>query len=164
MDHIVHKLQAAYPDFTFIQGAAAFWSPREKTIHYTIGNNQSIAGLMHELAHALLLHTTYTSDVDLLHKEIAAWELASKIAGTYALIIDTNHIQDCLDTYRDWLHKRSTCPACRMNGIQTDVHTYNCLNCAHTWHVSGSRFCRPYRRSTGMKKDRNNVPILSRFS
>ena len=164
MNHITRKLQDAYPAFVFTESTNAFWSPRDKTVHYTTGEPHSEAGLLHELAHAILGHTTYTSDLDLLHKEIAAWEQAHSLAKQYDVPINADHTQDCLDTYRDWLHKRSMCPSCRTNGLQTDIQVYNCLNCGHTWHVSSSRFCRPYRRSTGMKKGRNIIPALSRFS
>jgi hypothetical protein len=163
MEHIAHKVRAAYPQFTFIAGTTAYWSPRDRTIHYAVDGTHSLAGLLHELAHGILQHTTYHTDLELLHKEITAWELAQSLAKTYDTHIDAEHIQDCLDTYRDWLHKRSTCPVCHMNGLQADIQAYNCLNCGHTWHVSSSRFCRPYRRSTHTKKDRSTAPVLSRF-
>ena len=163
MDHLVHSLQADYPQFVFLQSKTACWSPRDKHIHYTTHGPHSKAKLLHELAHALLGHTTYQSDLDLLRKEIEAWEQAQILAERYEAAIDPEHAQDCLDTYRDWVHKRSTCPTCHMNGLQSDVRSYRCLNCGHTWEVSSSRFCRPYRRSNGTKKDRNDVPALSRF-
>ena len=163
MELITDKLRAAYSQFTFTADTTAYWSPRDKTVHYATAGTHCTAGLLHELAHALLGHTTYHTDIDLLNKEIEAWELASVLAQQHNISIDPNHIQDCLDTYRDWLHKRSTCPACHMNGLQADICTYNCLNCGHGWQVSGSRFCRPYRRSAATKKDRNNAPVLSRF-
>lgn len=164
MEHIARKIESDYPQFTFVSGKVACWSPRDNEVQYTLGKTYSMAGLFHELGHALLGHQHYQTDLDLLAKEIAAWERATMLATSYSVIIDPDHIQDCLDTYRDWLHKRSTCPTCRANGLQTGPQIYNCLNCEHTWQVSSSRFCRPYRRSTGMKKDRNDVPALSRFS
>jgi hypothetical protein len=164
MEHIAHKIEADYPQFNFVHAKTACWSPRDNEVHYTLGKTYSMAGLFHELGHALLGHQHYQTDLDLLNKEIAAWEHAVILAPHYGTTINLNHIQDCLDTYRDWLHKRSTCPTCRANGLQTGPQIYSCLNCGHAWQVSSSRFCRPYRRSTSMKKDRNNVPTLSRFS
>lgn len=62
------------------------------------------------------------------------------------LTISEDHIQDCLDSYRDWLHKRSLCPDCNLSSIQIDTHTYMCVFCHKKWHVTAERFCRPYRR------------------
>jgi hypothetical protein len=60
------------------------------------------------------------------------------------VIIDEEHIQNCLDTYRDWLHKRSTCPRCDSHGLQTSEQ-YKCYNCRAVWRVGNERFCRAYR-------------------
>lgn len=169
MEPVVSSIIAAYPQHTFVTGAKASWSPRDNRITYTPAGRHAIAGLLHELAHALLGHTTYATDLDLLHKEIAAWEHAHKLARIHGVTLDDDHVQDCLDTYRDWLHRRSACPGCSMNGLQTTVSTYGCLNCGQSWRVSTSRFCRPYRRSPGRqtsatKKDQNDILVLSRFS
>jgi hypothetical protein len=60
-----------------------------------------------------------------------------------------------LDTYRDWLYKRSICPTCTAKCLQQgDFVHYRCFNCHTTWRVTASRFCRAYRR----QKD---VPQLS---
>lgn len=164
MDHVINILLADYPQFTFAHGEVAFWSPSDKTVHYTTGKPHSEASILHELAHGLLAHVNYSNDLDLLRKEIDAWELAKNISCRYDITIDANHVQDCLDTYRDWLHKRSTCPRCGMNGLQNGTKVYTCLNCSHEWCVGSARFCRPYRRSTDMKKSRNTVPALFHFS
>lgn len=151
MDHIVAKLRKDYPKLTFVIGDAPCWSPRDKQIFFTLDSEQGLAGLFHELAHALLGHHTYQNDIDLLKKEVEAWEEAGRVAKHYAVSLDWNHIQDCLDTYRDWLHKRSACPVCQMNGLQHDSRHYSCLNCGQEWQVSTSRFCRPYRLSKALK-------------
>jgi hypothetical protein len=151
METLVRKLQQDYPDVVFRIGDAPCWSPRNRQVIYTIERTHSIAGLFHELAHAHLKHEGYASDLDLLAKEVSAWETARTLAHTYDIIIDAEHVEDCLDTYRDWLHKRSTCPRCHMNGLQHDSGRYNCINCDHSWRVSTSRFCRPYRRSAAQE-------------
>jgi hypothetical protein len=147
MDQLVRKLRADYPTLSFSVGDAACWSPGISHVYYTLDKQWGAAGLFHELAHALLGHSDYRSDMDLLAKEIEAWEKARVISGTYGISLDENHLQDCLDTYRDWLHKRSTCPTCNVNGLQTSLERYSCVNCGHAWNVSSSRLCRPYRRS-----------------
>jgi len=163
MENIVRSIRSDHPQFRFVAGTTACWSPLDNEVRYNLTAPHGIAGLLHELAHALLSHQTYHTDLDLVHKEVAAWDRALELADRYDITIDAEHIQDCLDTYRDWVHKRSTCPGCRTNGLQTSSQQYNCLNCGRQWHVSNSRFCRAYRRSATTEKSREHVPALSRF-
>lgn len=151
MDELVPRLQHDYPTLSFMRGETACWSPRDNHVFYTDDASHGAAGLLHELAHALLNHQHYTSDVDLLHKEVAAWEKARALAVCYDIKLNNDHIEDCLDTYRDWLHKRSTCPNCLANGVQAHTSRYTCLNCSHAWRVSTSRLCRPYRLSEALQ-------------
>lgn len=146
MEELVGKLRRRYPSITFLVGNSAQWSfQRQEILYVPEESNESIWALLHELGHGILGHASYTTDVDLLKKEVAAWEKAQEMAVDYGLIIDENHIEDCLDTYRDWLHKRSTCPECGSQGIQRTEKLYNCFNCPAAWNVTLSRFCRPYR-------------------
>jgi hypothetical protein len=151
MDQLVNKLRRDYPALAFAVGDSPCWSPSDNHVYYTPDTAHGAAGLLHELAHALKQHNTYTNDLDLLKKEVEAWDEACRLAINYSLTLDLDHIQDCLDTYRDWLHKRSLCPACHVNGLQTSIRRYSCLNCGHTWQVSNSRSCRPYRLSKTLK-------------
>ncbi len=165
MEHIARNIQADHPQFRFVVSPYASWSPRDNEIRYTLSGIHAIASMLHELAHALLNHQTYQTDLDLLNKEVTAWEHATKLAERYSVTLDPDHIQDCLDTYRDWVHKRSTCPNCHANGLQTaSIPRYSCINCGQQWRVSNSRFCRSYRRTAATKKSQDNhVPALSRF-
>ena len=91
-----------------------FWSPKLKKITYNqsiIDTEVGIWSMLHEVAHASLNHISYTSDLGLLRLEVEAWNEAKKLARQLEIEIDDSHIQDCLDTYRDWLHRRSTCPS-----------------------------------------------------
>lgn len=102
--------------------------------------------LLHETGHALLAHKSYKTDIELLKMEIAAWEKAHELGIQFAIKIDENHVQDCLDTYRDWLHARALCPSCGTRCLQhSSGHEYRCHNCHTSWKVTPSRFCRPYR-------------------
>ncbi len=146
MDALVKVLDQRYPDITFIAGEVAHWSPANSQVVYVNEANETeVWTLFHELSHALLQHASYQNDVDLLQKEVAAWEQALGIALEYGVTISDQHIQTCLDSYRDWLHKRSTCPVCARHGVQSSLNAYNCLNCNTVWKVSSDRFCRPYR-------------------
>lgn len=148
MEKLILSLKKDYPDLTFVEGSLLCWSPGKKQIYYkTTDDHRNVCGVLHEIGHARLEHSSYSSDIDLLHKEALAWEEALKIAERYSVELDDSQVQSCLDTYRDWLYKRSTCPNCQAKGIQKRLNTYICINCHNSWLVSNSRFCRPYRRS-----------------
>jgi predicted RNA-binding Zn-ribbon protein involved in translation (DUF1610 family) len=139
-----------YPKFNFVPGPQEHWSPKTNTITYSQSEplTELRYGLLHELAHALLGHNAYSSDFELLKLESEAWELATKIGKKYNIRLNPDHIQDCLDTYRDWLHRRSRCPTCGMHVLQDKSNSYKCFNCGTSWQVSGRRFARPYRLRT----------------
>ena len=144
---LTSQLRIDYPDISFIEGDRASWSAATQTVTFVPhGDKHETYALLHELGHGLLGHQDFDSDVDLLRKETAAWQKARELAPTYNIDLDENHVQDCLDTYRDWLHKRSTCVHCHSHGIQKNMRTYVCLNCGSQWHVTSNRLCRPYRR------------------
>jgi len=100
-------------------------------------------------------HSDYTTDLELLLMEREAWEHAKTLEQKHSseAFIDDEHVQDCLDTYRDWLHARSSCPRCDQVGLQHDRFTYKCINCQQAWHISSARFKRPYRLCLGAKKE-----------
>jgi len=146
MKKLVARLEKDYEWITFVSGSIASWSPQNKQITYEASKDMQAAwSLLHELGHALAGHSQYESDVGLLQKETEAWEKAVGISPRYEIEINSEHIQACLDTYRDWLHKRSTCPDCLGHGVQQSKSLYCCVNCQSTWKVSSARFCRPYR-------------------
>jgi len=146
---LIKKVAADYPQFKFKAGAQEHWSPKTSTITYELSEDLKNGhfGLLHELAHALLDHQNYKSDFELLKLESQAWHKAAEIGKRYGVDIDEDHIQNCLDTYRDWLHRRSKCPSCGVHAAQTDARTYQCLNCGASWSVSAGRFARSYRRA-----------------
>lgn len=147
MKKLLETLSQRHPELKFTPGAAFCWSPLDRTIVYKDTSGElGKWSLLHEVAHALAGHQTYQSDLELLMMEVSAWHEAKKIAPEYGFEIDENHIQDCLDTYRDWLDQRSTCPLCGNTGLQHSARAYKCFNCSTKWQVSASRFCRPYRQ------------------
>lgn len=154
---LVEKLAADFPQLTFVPGTSFYWCPESKEVYYDAYKEYQDAAawsLLHETSHALLAHTSYKADLELLQLEVAAWGHAVKIAADYKITIDTDYIQDCLDTYRDWLYRRSLCPGCGAQCIQMDASSYyRCFNCHTKWHVSPSRFCRPYRRAQTKQRE-----------
>lgn len=150
LNKFVIQIAKDYPQFKFVPGAQEHWSPRTGTITYSDSEplEELRYGLLHELAHALLGHQDYRSDFELLRMESEAWEMAVRIGKKYKIELDNEHIQDCLDTYRDWLHRRSQCPGCGLRVLQVESSTYRCFNCDTEWQVSSRRFARPYRLKT----------------
>lgn len=149
MKKLLSRLKSDYSDINFAEGESFYWSPKDRTVFYPLADAKSEVddwSLLHEVSHGILDHTDYTSDFELVRLEVEAWDKARQIAKNYGLTVDPDHIEDCLDTYRDWLHRRSTCPECGLVSTQSDSHTYSCFNCKSVWQVSNSRFCRPYRR------------------
>jgi len=144
---LISRLSNDYPQFSFCESAKEHWSPRAKTIYFNPSDTPEKIrfGILHELAHALLGHSSYGSDFELVKLESEAWVLAEKIGRKYKVTIGNDYIQNCLDTYRDWLHRRSTCPSCGTHVLQKDSESYECYNCQASWHVSSGRFVRPYR-------------------
>jgi predicted HD phosphohydrolase len=148
LDALLERIAAEYPDLEFIESAHFGWHAGRKHVSFRrAGKNpdHSMWALLHELGHAILGHTDYKYDVELLKLEAAAWDKARVLASHYGVEIDENYIQDCLDTYRDWLHLRATCPACFARSLQASERLYRCFNCQAEWSVTRSRLCRPYR-------------------
>jgi hypothetical protein len=135
--------------FTFICSDTFMWSPSTTSVHYDseqVAEDIGLWSLLHELGHALLSHNGYQTDLELIKLERAAWQKATELAEQYEIAISEEHIEDCMDTYREWLKARSTCPRCSNVSLQSTTNTYQCFNCQATWQVSRSPLCRVQRR------------------
>ncbi len=155
MERNLNKLKLLYPELIFKPGKQFCWSPESGEVIYNAGATGDSASwsLLHETGHALLKHTSYQADFQLIRLEVAAWEKAKELAAQLGVGIDEDHIQDCLDTYRDWLYKRSICPGCHSKCLQQDDYMhYRCFNCHTTWRVTPSRFCRAYRATKNINQ------------
>ncbi len=151
LDELLQHIRADYPNLKFIESAHFSWHAGKKHVSFkAAGKNaqHNMWALLHELGHALLNHAEYQHDIELLQLEVAAWEKARELASYYSLHIDEDYVQDCLDTYRDWLHLRATCPTCYARALQASMSHYKCFNCQTEWSVTRSRLCRPYRLQT----------------
>ncbi len=134
------KLRADFTKFQFSSSDEFRWSPSELTIFYD-KTSSDCASLLHELAHAVLDHRTYAKDIELIERERDAWAYARHtLAPIYNIQIDEDIVEDSLDTYRNWLHARSTCPECQATGLQTKNNEYKCLVCFTKWHSNDARF------------------------
>lgn len=138
---ILEQIKNNYPQFSFKKGEKFLWSSSDNTIYYGSLAADGIVSLLHELSHALLGHSCYGQDVQLITMERQAWDYTLKLAPIYNVTITDEIVQSNLDSYRDWLHARSTCPNCHANGLQTDKFKYKCPVCNNSWRVNEARTC-----------------------
>ncbi|HEU4830587.1 MAG TPA: hypothetical protein VFS65_00235 [Candidatus Saccharimonadales bacterium] len=134
------QLKINYPQFTFKESEHFSWSPSDNTIYYRETTDKDNY-LLHELSHALLGHAQYSRDIQLLAMEREAWDNAYLLAKKHGVILSDEVVESTLDSYREWLHARSTCPACSATGLQTKTATYTCPACHHSWRVNEARIC-----------------------
>lgn len=139
--NLLTKLESDFPEFKFEKSDDFLWSPEQQIVFYDNTNDKFQFYLFHELAHAVLHHSDYSRDIELVKMESEAWSKATDLANSYSICIDENWIQDTLDTYRDWLHLRSTCPRCQAIGIQEGPKSYKCIACGQIWHVNDAKTC-----------------------
>jgi len=162
MQQLLAELQNRLPRVLFEAGDAFYWSPQHSKVVYNQSlpqDSQPSWSLLHEAAHAMLDHQSYAYDLELVLLEVEAWNKAKQLGEELGITIQDDHVQDCLDTYRDWLHQRSTCPRCGTVSLQMASSQYQCHNCLAEWSVSASRFCRPYRLSgKQIKKSPKAIP------
>lgn len=144
----MHDIAKHFPSLKFLPNNNFIWSPNEQTVFYNEQKIDQATGqlaLLHEIGHAELGHSDYRSDIALLNMEIDAWEFACEAAVRFEIEVDEVHIDNCLESYRVWLYKRSRCPECEYHGIQIDRTHYRCFMCRHVWRVSRNLSLQPHR-------------------
>ncbi|MBQ5812095.1 TFIIB-type zinc finger domain-containing protein [Candidatus Saccharibacteria bacterium] len=125
---LTEKLKKDYPDLRFKEGRKfAFRPPR--TI--VIGPEEPGAELLllHEVGHAISGHRDFDVDVKRLKMEVEAWEKARDLANNYGVEFSEEVMEAELDSYRDWLHQKSRCPACGLTRFETPDGQYHCPRC-----------------------------------
>lgn len=139
---LIDRLSERYPAFRFTAGDRFEWQPETSAILFDIDDPLFEARLLHELGHATLGHKTYDRDIDLIAMERDAWQVARMELGPeFSVVIDGDTIHHDMDTYRDWLHARSTCPHCESTGIQIRKAEYQCVTCRKHWRVNEAKHC-----------------------
>lgn len=144
---LIKRLREDYPAITLEEKSYFRWSHRRNLISYNPSHPDATAHLLHEYGHASLGHSDYMRDIELIRMEQEAWKYAtSKLSEQYHTPLDQETIEDAMDTYREWLHERSSCPSCGATGVQKDVRLYRCLACGQGWNVNEARLCGLRRR------------------
>ncbi len=147
MNSLLKLLKNDFVLFNFVPGETFHWSHDTQTISYDKTSND-LGQLLHELSHGILEHKDYQRDIELITMEREAWTYARTILGPkYGIPIDQSKIEEFLDSYRDWLHERSTCPACKATGIEITKHQYECPACSTKWRVNDARIRQLKRRT-----------------
>ena len=144
------RIFSKFPQFEFQSGDTFRWSPTTNTIVYDgarVATGSGLMALLHEISHAVLGHSNYQWDVQLLRMEAEAWEKTEVICRDEEIHFDSNQMQDCLESYRQWIYQRSLCPNCNNTGIQQSSDEYACVLCDKHWGVPASQVCRITRRS-----------------
>ena len=135
----LQEIRKLLKKYKCIPGERFIYHSSNGTISYVPGDLKYPLGalaLLHEIAHLKLGHKIYKYDLELLQMEEEAWKLTEKEAKKYEVPIDKDHIEFCLDTYRDWVNKRTTCPCCHTFGLQKSDHEFLCTECAAKWKVN----------------------------
>ena len=122
---LIEKLRVDYPDFRFREGKKFSFRPPRTIIVGPSEPNDSLL-LLHELGHAISAHRNFVLDPDRLKMEREAWEKARELSKIYGVEYDEEIVEQELDTYRDWLDKKSRCPKCRLTRFQTPDGQYHC--------------------------------------
>ncbi len=138
---LLPKLSTDFPKLSFAPGELFSWSPSQQTVFYSESDPENVTLLLHELSHGLLEHRRYSKDIELLAMETAAWDKTLDLAQKYDIELGEDIAEQNLDTYREWMHARSTCPNCDASGYQTKKDTYSCVACGETWRVNEARLC-----------------------
>jgi hypothetical protein len=145
---LLERVTGDFSDLTFVSGEHFEWQPDSHTIVYDVDDPYFDAHLLHEVSHATLKHASYDRDIDLIAMERDAWQLAKiEMADRYNVRVPASILHHDMDTYREWLHARSTCPHCESNGLQIKKREYRCVTCLKIWRVNEARTCqlRRYR-------------------
>lgn len=142
---ITNQIPLDCPEIIFASGDDFYWESTVNTIHHPpISTKEQLYLLLHEIGHANLGHSNYSSGAELLRMERDAWNYATnQLAAKYELDIDalSELAEVALDSYRDWLHRRSTCPECGAVGAEGSKDTFNCLVCHQSWRANEARSC-----------------------
>lgn len=128
MDSFLKKIESLYPEFVFKPGKKFLFRPKN-TIFYVKNSTHFELLLLHELGHALLGHYNFGTGLSRLKMESAAWDKARSLAHQFDITIDEDFIESELDTYRNWLHSRLTCPHCGLVRLETKDQKLICPRC-----------------------------------
>lgn len=138
---------ATYHEYTFLPAGYFCYDASEEVINYDpvrLRYNTGKIALLHEISHCQLGHFHYRYDLELLMLEVAAWNRTLELARKHNIPVQQQYIQDCIDSYDDWVTRRGTCPTCHNFCIEDTENVFSCFVCNTQWRVSSE----PQKRVT----------------
>ena len=135
----LNSLISLYPNFSFKNGKKFKFRPR-KTIYYIHPKNFETSLrensletfpllLCHELAHAILGHFSYTTNLERVKIEVSAWEKTKELCKKFKIPFSHTLANSELDSYRIWLNQKSHCKNCGMTCFETENGNFLCPHC-----------------------------------
>lgn len=128
-----------YQQYTFLPASFFSYDASEEVINYDpirLNKPNGKISLLHEISHCELGHFNYQYDIELLMMEVDAWHYTKKLADQHGIGLDESYIQDCIDSYKDWVELRGTCPRCNNYCFEQSKNLYSCFVCSSMWQVS----------------------------
>lgn len=122
------KIETDFPELCFKKGKKFAFRPPKTIVIGPEEPNDSLL-LLHELGHALCHHCDFNTNTKRLKMEREAWEKARELCPLYEVLYDEEVVEGELDSYRDWLDKKSRCPSCGLTRFQTSDGSYHCPRC-----------------------------------
>ena len=125
---ILDRVQHDYPELRFVRGKKFLYRPPRTTVIGPSEPNDSLL-LLHEIGHALCGHHNFSTQIERMRCEREAWEKAKELCGRYGIKYDEAAVERELDTYRDYVDKKSRCPKCGLTRFQEASGKYYCPKC-----------------------------------
>lgn len=129
----------AYPQQQFLPAGYFAYDASENIVNYDperIKDNMGKLALLHEVAHSLLGHFHYLFDFELYSMEMDAWNMTRDLAQQHHVQTNEAYIQQCMDSYDNWITERGTCPGCYEFNIQSIPGEFRCYRCKTRWEVN----------------------------
>ena len=117
-----------FPNLIFKRGSRFTFRPPNIIILGPKTTNYELLTL-HEIGHALSNHKNYKTYLELLRMETEAWRRAKPLAQKYQVPYNEDLVQSHLNTYRDYLYLKTTCPHCGNYCIQSSTGKLFCPFC-----------------------------------
>ena len=125
---LLDRLKHDYPEVRFVRGEKFLFRP-PRTIVLAGGESNDSLLILHEMGHYLCGHRDFTTDARRIKMEREAWTRARDLCVYYGVEYDEGIVEQELDTYREWLDKKSRCPSCGLTRFQTPDGDYHCPRC-----------------------------------
>ena len=125
---LVDQLRSDYPELRFREGKKFLFRP-PKTIVLSESDESFDLLLLHEVGHFLCGHVSFRTEPERLKCEREAWERARELCTVYGVEYDETVAEGELDSYRNWLDKKSRCPVCGLTRFQTPDGVFHCPKC-----------------------------------